>query len=192
MKSYTKLISGLLIIMIATSCFNGAGLEADPKDAYQFKKDECQAVVNRLISSGDAVAAIGVAESSRRDIAERKATIKGRTELANSFEVKVDNLAKLFTEEIGSGGDVEINELFSDAIKTVTSKNLKSSTIETTKYVKETDSEGKVFYHCFVVMSIKANSIYASFSDELKNKDTKTYERFRASQAFDELEAELK
>jgi len=52
--------------------------------------------------------------------------------------------------------------------------------------------DDKQTYHCFVVVSIKANSVYASFEDELKNKDTKTYERFRASQAYDELEAELK
>ena len=192
MKSYTKVLFGLFLIMVFTSCAGGPGPQPiPPDDPWQAAKDECQTLVNSLTSSGGAVAAIGVAESKRRDIAERKATLQARKELAESFSTKVQNLAKLFTEEVGSGEDTEINELFSDAMKSVTDRQLTGSTKEKTKMVRE-DKDGSEKFHCFVVVSIKANSVYASFDDELKNKDTKTYERFRASQAYDELEAELK
>ena len=90
-------------------------------------------------------------------------------------------------EELGEDADVEINEAFSTATKSVTSKVLNGVISKKTKYVQE-KIDGRTMYSCYVLMAIEPGTVNQSLMDEMKVKNKKTYERFRASQAFEEMD----
>jgi len=184
MNNKNILLSALLVIFLG-NCAIGPSLIKDPITELEGRFEQ---VVKEVKSSKNALAEIGRGRSSRRDIANTKAMDNGRLNLAKAFETKIQNLQKTFIEEVGSIGEEEINELFSSTTKSVTDRVLKGTSTEKTEYVRETVN-GKIVFTCYVVMVMDASSAYGSFNDELKNKDTKTYERFRASQAFEELES---
>ena len=60
-----------------------------------------------------------------------------------------------------------------------------------TQYVQE-KVDGKIVYSCYVLMAIEPGTVNQSLMDEMKNKNKKTYERFRASQAFEEMDEAVK
>ena len=59
-----------------------------------------------------------------------------------------------------------------------------------TEFIDEVDDNGKtVTVHiCYMLIAIEPGVMNQSLMDELKNKNEKVYERFRASQAYDELD----
>ena len=52
--------------------------------------------------------------------------------------------------------------------------------------------DGKIVYSCYVLMAIEPGTVNQSLMDEMGNKNKKTYERFRASQAFEEMDGAMK
>jgi hypothetical protein len=159
-------------------------------DPFTEVENEFEAAKN-IILSGGGVADIGIGRSPRRDIAKEKAKINGQKNLAQIFENKVQNLTKSFMEELGEDVDVEINEAFSTATKSVTSKVLNGVISKKTKYVQE-KVDGRTVYSCYVLMAIEPGTVNQSLMDEMQVKNKKTYERFRASQAFDEMDDAMK
>ena len=174
-------------IMFMGNCGGGMTITADP---FTEVENEFEAAKNIILSAGG-VADIGIGRSPRRDIAKEKAKINGQKNLAQIFENKVQNLTKSFMEELGEDVDVEINEAFSTATKSVTSKVLNGVISKKTKYVQE-KVDGRTVYSCYVLMAIEPGTVNQSLMDEMQVKNKKTYERFRASQAFDEMDDAMK
>ena len=146
---------------------------------------ELNEICQHVLDSGG-IAAIGVGVSPRRDIARDKATLAGRANLAKIYQSKVENLSKKFTEEVGSGFDSEINETFSEVTKVLATTTLKGSYPKKVKYFTE-NFDGKTMHSCYVLMAVEPKILNQSLFDELEKKDNKMYERFRASNAFEEL-----
>ena len=189
-----KLISAIMTplflitaIMFIGNCGGGMTVTADP---FTEVENEFEAAKN-IILSGGGVADIGIGRSPRRDIAKEKAKINGQKNLAQIFENKVQNLTKSFMEELGEDVDVEINEAFSTATKSIASKVLNGVISKKTKYVQE-KVDGRTVYSCYVLMAIEPGTVNQSLMDEMQVKNKKTYERFRASQAFDEMDDAMK
>ena len=174
-------------IMFMGNCGGGMSITADP---FTEVENEFEAVKNTILSAGG-VADIGIGRSPRRDIAKEKAKVNGQKNLAQIFENKVQNLTKSFIEELGEDTDVEINEAFSSATKSITSKVLNGVISKKTQYVQE-KVDGKIVYSCYVLMAIEPGTVNQSLMDEMGNKNKKTYERFRASQAFEEMDGAMK
>ena len=174
-------------IMFMGNCGGGMTVIADP---FTEVEEEFEAVKNTILSAGG-VADIGIGRSPRRDIAKEKAKVNGQKNLAQIFENKVQNLTKSFIEELGEDTDVEINEAFSSATKSITSKVLNGVISKKTQYVQE-KVDGKIVYSCYVLMAIEPGTVNQSLMDEMGNKNKKTYERFRASQAFEEMDGAMK
>ena len=174
-------------IMFMGNCGGGMTITADP---FTEVEEEFEAVKNTILSAGG-VADIGIGRSPRRDIAKEKAKVNGQKNLAQIFENKVQNLTKSFIEELGEDTDVEINEAFSSATKSITSKVLNGVISKKTQYVQE-KVDGKTVYSCYVLMAIEPGTVNQSLMDEMGNKNKKTYERFRASQAFEEMDGAMK
>ena len=177
----------ITIIMFLGNCGGGMTVTADP---FTEVEEEFEAVKNTILSAGG-VADIGIGRSPRRDIAKEKAKVNGQKNLAQIFENKVQNLTKSFMEELGEDADVEINEAFSTATKSVSSKVLNGVISKKTKYVQE-KVDGRTVYSCYVLMAIEPGTVNQSLMDEMQVKNKKTYERFRASQAFDEMDDAMK
>ena len=153
-------------------------------------ENEFEAVKNDILLAGG-VADIGIGRSPRRDIAKNKAKADGLKNLAQVFETNVQNLTKKFLEELGESADVEINEAVSSATKVVTNQKLNFAISKKTRYVEENEGDKKIF-SCYVIMAIEPSVINQSLMNELKTKNQKTYERFRASQAYEELDEAMK
>ena len=68
--------------------------------------------------------AVAVAESRDMQVAVKKAKTLCRADLAQQLAVKVQNLEKLFQEEVGTDADSELLEQFTSATKAVTSETL--------------------------------------------------------------------
>ena len=189
-KSISAIMTTLFLIttiMFMGNCGGGMTVTADP---FTEVEEEFEAVKNTILSAGG-VADIGIGRSPRRDIAKEKAKVNGQKNLAQIFENKVQNLTKSFIEELGEDTDVEINEAFSSATKSITSKVLNGVISKKTQYVQE-KVDGKIVYSCYVLMAIEPGTVNQSLMDEMKGKNKKTYERFRASQAFEEMDGAMK
>ena len=180
-------ISLISVIVLLCNCGGGIQISADPFTAVE---DEFEAVKASILSAGG-VADIGIGRSPRRDTAKEKAKINGQKNLAQIFENKVQNVTKSFVEELGEGTDVEINEAFSSATKSISSRVLNGAITKKTKYVQE-KIDGKTMYSCYVLIAIEPGIVNQSLMDEIEVKNKKTYERFRASQAFEEMDAAMK
>ena len=189
-KSIRAIMTTLFLvttIMFMGNCGGGMSITADP---FTEVENEFEAAKNIILSAGG-VADIGIGRSPRRDIAKEKAKVNGQKNLAQIFENKVQNLTKSFIEELGEDTDVEINEAFSSATKSITSKVLNGVISKKTQYVQE-KVDGKIVYSCYVLMAIEPGTVNQSLMDEMGNKNKKTYERFRASQAFEEMDGAMK
>ena len=189
-KSIRAIMATLLLvttIMFMGNCGRGMTITADP---FTEVENEFQAGIDAILAAGG-VADLGIGRSVRRDIAKRKARENGSMNLGLIFEQKVQNLTKSFIEELGEDTDVEINEAFSSASKTVMSQTLRGASPTKTKYVQE-KVDGTTTYSCYMIMAIQPGLVNQSLMDELKNKNKKTYERFRASEAHKEMDAAMK
>ena len=94
-------------------------------------------------------------------------------------------MKKMFQEEIGSAEDSEINEAFTTVTKVLTSTMLQGAITKKTKYMKD-PSTGK--FTAAALVAVEPDKVNMSILDEVKKGKPKLYERFRASQAYDELD----
>ncbi len=174
-------ILGLLSLAV---CIGFTGCKSPPKmDSDKSMFDYMQEQVGKIGEEGG-MAAVGIGESRKPDMAIAKAKLEARKNLAQLVQVKIENLEKAFAEEVGDAETSEINQLFSSATKQITSQTLMGTVPKMQKF--ETDDGVTTAY---VLMVLNPSIIDAS----LKNANAKhLYERFRASKAFEELDKEIK
>jgi hypothetical protein len=104
--------------------------------------------------------------SQDMQLAVDKATTGARTELGRMLETKVNGLQKKFEEETGVGDQATLLQQFTQASKTVVSTSLTGSRM----------------------LPIGASN--AAMLDAIK-KNNELYTRFRASEAYKDLDAEV-
>ncbi len=126
------------------------------------------------------------ARSRNLGIAINKAKIDGRAELANQYEMKMQNLEKRILEEAGSEEDAQITEYFSAARKTVTSTFMQGTRAKETFYRKD----GNV-YDVWVLMEFPVGEAAKALLDKLAENKA-MYARFVANRAMSELKDEAK
>jgi len=114
-----------------------------------------------------------------------KAKQSARTDLASQLEVKVKGLTKSFTEEIGTADDSEILQQFTEASKAVV-----STTMNGTRVNKQEIVIDQGIYRAYVLMELPLGAANMALMQQIKNNQN-MYTRFRATQAFDELEEEV-
>lgn len=181
-----KKICILIISNLIISC--GVGPKPNPD-----KHDKIYEFLEKMVIDcveGGGVADIGFATSRQRDIALNEAKREARTQLAQIYETSVQSLGKKFSEEVGSGFESEINEMFSEVSKQLTKTTLKLSRPLKTKSVLDKFAEGTM-YNYYVVMGIEPNKLNEQLFTGLEKKNKKMYERFRASKAYEELDKEM-
>jgi hypothetical protein len=138
------------------------------------------------ITAAGGLAAVGVGSSRTVHLALDKAKTRGRTELAHIMETKVDSLKKDFSEEVGSADGAELNELFSAASKSIAHQILRGSVPKDLKY----DTQDNMTT-AWALMVVDPKVIADAFANQA-NSARNLYTRFRASQAFSELDEEIK
>ncbi len=189
-RQFLVFVFSLLALMFLMSCGGGKKVTQGSGDVevYEDPFQDLTTMSNSIIDAGG-VAAVGEGTSRRRDLAKKKAITNARGNLAEVFNTKVQRMNKQFQEEIGSNDDTEINEAFSSVTKTLTSQVLQGSLAKEVKYMRDKET-GQ--FTCAAVVAMEPNKVNLSILDELQKKDKKLYERFRASQSYEELKQEMK
>ncbi len=179
MKRILAIALSVFMVSLLASC--GASEPEPTTSPY----NELSQLANQMRKTG-AITSVGQGQSKREDIAREKSQTDARAKMSQSIESKVSTLNKNFQEEIGSNEDTEINEAFTSVQKVVSQSVIAGSFPETERMVKAKDG----IITIYTLMVIDPATFNQSFVDEMKNKP-KVYERFRASQAYDELQKEM-
>jgi hypothetical protein len=119
-------------------------------------------------------------------MASNKAKTAARVDLAQQLETKMNNLTKNFQEEVGEGDDSELLQQFSSATKSVTSQTLNGSRMDQQQILPE-----RGIYRAYVLMSIPIGDANRQLMQKIQ-ENKNLYTRFRATEAFTELDAEIK
>ena len=102
------------------------------------------------------------------------------------MEVKMNNLTQNFGEEVGEGDDSELLQTFTSVTKSVASQTLNGSRVVESKVLVESG-----IYRAYVLMSLPIGEANRQLMQEIR-ENKNLYTRFRATQAFEELDKELK
>lgn len=110
----------------------------------------------------------------------------GRDEIARQISTKVTSMMKRFQEE--TGGDESSAEFLS--MTTTVSKSISSEVINGSKSVEQKIyKEGTKSFRAYVLTELPIGAMNSALVDKVKENQN-MYTRFRASQAFQELEEE--
>ena len=186
-RNLMLLLAAVMILGLIVACGGGGKKVVDPaKDmiAYEDPFQDLQDMSASIIDAGG-IAAVGQSESARQDLAKKKAVTDAQGQLAEIFNTQVNRMKKMFQEEIGSAEDSEINEAFTTVTKILTSTMLQGAITKKTKYLRDPQS-GK--FTAAALVAIEPDKVNMSILDEVKKSKPKLYERFRASQAYEELD----
>lgn len=130
--------------------------------------------------------AVNTATSQDLQLAIDKAVTGARAEIGRQMEVRIKGLQKIFDEEVGIGEDAQLMQLFTQATKTVISASLSGSRI---KYQNQ-QRDGNL-WRTYVLVEYPIGAANKALMQQIKNNE-QMYTRFRGSQAFEELEDEVK
>ena len=127
------------------------------------------------------------ASATSRDlqVAIKKATADARLGLAGQLGTYLANHTKNFQEEVGLQEDSALLTQFSSATKEVVEQTLVGSKAER----QEVLPEGNI-YRVYVLMSLPLGEANQALMERIKAND-ELYTRFRATEAFADLEREL-
>lgn len=178
-----KRIAGVVVCAVAAALVAGCAKTKVASERTPF--EVIQEKANAITAAGG-LAAVGVGSSKTVYLALDKAKTRGRTELAHIMETKVESLKKDFAEEIGTADGAELNELFSAASKHIAAQVLRGAVPKDLKY--DTQSGMTTAWALMVVDPSVIADAFASQANTQRNQ----YTRFRASQAFTDLDAEVK
>ena len=130
----------------------------------------------------DAFYGVGTAKKQSQSLAKKTATARARDEIANTVEVKVNNMLKDFMQESGVGENAQALEFTESVSKQVSSIALKGCKIIETDMAKD-----GTFY---VLVRYRLQDAIDASVNEAK-KEEALYNEFKARQGFDALEKEL-
>jgi len=109
----------------------------------------------------------------------------GRDEIARQISTKVTSMMKRFQEETGADEDAEFLSM-----TTTVSKSISSEVINGSKSVQQKIyKEGTRSFRAYVLIELPIGAMNNALVDKVK-ENKNMYTRFRASQAFKELEEE--
>ena len=140
---------------------------------------------NRPPRDDNFLIAPATAVSQDLQIAVDKAQAEGRNALAQQMEVKYGSLTKRFAEETGRMGDAQLLDQYTQVYKATVSQVLYGSRAR--QQVVRT--EGPV-YRVYVLMELPTGEMSRKLMEQMRANE-QMYTRFRATEAFKELDAEL-
>jgi hypothetical protein len=134
----------------------------------------------------DYLFAAASATSKDLQLAIDKATTDARANIAQQVQLKLEGLQKSFTEEVGTGENANLLEQFTTATKTVVATELTGSQVEKKEVIQDGD-----LFRSYILVKYPIGAAGQALLGQLKNKE-ELYTRFRSSQAYKELEEEIK
>jgi hypothetical protein len=174
----------VLILVLVAVCLNCAGSKKmSSPDGVKMKVPEWYADPPR---SDDLLVGVATATSLDLQTAVDKAKQDGRAELARQIDLRVEGMSKRFVEETGLREDAELLDMFTQVSKSIVAESLTGSNLAR----QELSQEGSV-YRAYVLMEMPIGEANARLLGKIRAQQ-QLYTRFRASQAFEELDKEVK
>lgn len=177
MKDMMKIAACLALALPLLNCSHKPKFQPAKNDIL----GEEQSRKKKLNEKGT-LAEIGIGESKNLQTAIDKAELDARARLTRSLETKTSSLQKKFREEVGG----ETSDHFSQAVKSVTDRVLRGTTLVETPF--EQDGEGT--YRVYGLMVLDASIYQKGLADQLE-ADQALRDRWRASKAYKELNDEV-
>lgn len=129
----------------------------------------------------------GPATALSQDLQHAVNTAKeeARVAIARDMRIKIEALFKRFREETGVGEDAEFLSMETDVSKSVVSETLVGCKARTQKVLREGP-----LYRVYVLMELPIGDASKEMLAKIKENE-RMYTRYRASEAFKELEEEV-
>ena len=127
----------------------------------------------------------GNVSSRDMSMAVNTATMDARIEISQQIEIKMSGVQRRFQEEVGLGDNSEILNQFTSAYKAVVDETLVGSRTRS----QEIRQEGNM-YRVFVLVEMPIGAASEAMMQRLRENEN-LYTRFRATEAFRDLEREL-
>jgi len=129
--------------------------------------------------------AAATATAPKLQVASSQAANKARGDIAAQIETKFEGLTKQFQEEVGQGPNSQSVSQFTEAYKSVVSRTIRGSEVVKREIKREGDG-----YRAYVLMRMPIGQAQEKLLQQIQTQQN-AYTRFRASQAFKELEQEV-
>lgn len=178
MKKALLFITGLIAVALLAGCSSTPETKAK---AQRPLFNDFQEMSTKVLESGG-LAVVGIGESKSLELALNKAKIRGRVELAQMLETKIESLQKDFVEETGMPENAQILSQFSSTAQAITSQQIQGSAAKELKYEI---IDGTVTAYALMELNPKLVMNQLAKEEEL-------YTRFRATKAFESLDKEVK
>ncbi|MCZ6759299.1 MAG: LPP20 family lipoprotein [Gemmatimonadetes bacterium] len=129
----------------------------------------------------------GAASATSRDLqlAVNKAQTAGRNDIAQQLETRFSSMARRFQEEVGIGDDSELLDQFTQVYRSVTDQMLIGSRVRE----QQVQPEGQI-YRAYVLMEMPIGAVSEALLERIRGREN-MYTRFRAAEAFSDLESEV-
>jgi len=180
----SRSIFPLLVLVFATGCRGALSHEArvldkTPEWFTSVRQDNGGKPTSQL-------AGRGAGSSRSQQVAIDMAKMAAFTDLGRSINATFSGLAKQALEQVGTGADGETVQHFSQASKVVMADLDVSGTTVGRQSLAE---EGGVYY-AWVMLNYPVGEANTKFLNDLR-ANRATYERFRATQLYDEMNREI-
>lgn len=178
MRTMTTVLLLLLSAVLIMSCGGTKSLPdtgGEPPDWFV----NAQSDPNYLIATNTAA-------SRDLQLAYDKAITGARAEIARQAEVRISAMQKRFDEEVGLSDDAELLQMFTQVTKTVVATTLNGSRVAKKHQARDGNN-----WRAYVLVEYPIGAANQALMQQLKNNQ-RLYTKFRASQAFEELDKEVK
>ncbi len=175
----------IALVLLAAGIL-AAGCGGGPETMQSADTGDIPAWYTNVPQDSNYVYAVNTATSQDMQLAYDKATTGARAELGRQVELKVSGLQKRFEEETGTGQDAQLMQQFTQATKTVVSTTMSGTRVKEKTHLKD----GNI-YRAYVLAEYPLGAANAALLQAIKQNE-QMYTRFRASQAYKDLDQEAK
>jgi hypothetical protein len=175
----------IALILLAAGIL-AAGCSSGPATMQSADTGEIPAWYTNVPQDSNYIYAVNTATSQDMQLAYDKATTGARAELGRQVELKVSGLQKRFEEETGVAQDAQLMQQFTQATKTVVSTTMSGTRVKDKKHFKD-----GTIYRAYVLAEYPIGAANAALLQAIKANE-QMYTRFRASQAYKDLDQEAK
>ena len=176
----------VLTLLVMINCSGRPAVDDAPSSAKNPKgpTDLPEWFINTPEEDDTYIYSVGTGESRDMSLAIDKAKQAGKVELSERISANVQSQVKSFTQEAGMSEDTQIMEFYQSTSKTVTNNTLNGVTV-LKRYPYQKSGGSWVAY---VQLGLRKDAVNTEVVNVIKNEEA-LYAEFKASQAFQELEA---
>lgn len=178
--------SAILVLAVAVIAACGGG----SKPVAQKGKKKVAAGPEWFMAEADGenfLYSYATSKSVNQETARQKAYVNASADMARKLSVKVEALQKMFNEEVRSGSQVNYDEAFTNASKTIASEKLTGLAQHKVEFYQD-ESTGE--YECYIALKLPVGDARARLENTL-SKNQEMWVKFKESKAFDELSKDI-